>query len=279
MGAAKHFHESEPKAKLTFSLLPEVEVSCWRIGQKKVIYKNDERHTLSLYINGGYKSFRSDYRGVLGKPNRFCLMPQAEESYWYVNSAVEFVHMYFSDQAIKQFVAMTYDKDIRSLELHEWVYRKNSKLHSLFKLIGNKRLQINDLQKQIWTYELFNGLLDEFGFVNEHKLIQGLSMPQLKKVKSFIADNIANTLTIELIAEQIFMSPFHFSRCFKNSTGFSVAKFVQRIRLEKVKQLLNGKHSLSEISLLTGFSHQSHMTQGFKLAFGLTPNTFRKQLS
>ena len=68
------------------------------------------------------------------------------------------------------------------------------------------------------------------------------------------------------------MSPYHFTRLFKESTGQSPHQYVVEARVRKAKELLTtGKFTISEVAHHVGFADQSHLTRHFKRVFGLPP--------
>jgi AraC family transcriptional regulator len=72
------------------------------------------------------------------------------------------------------------------------------------------------------------------------------------------------------------MSPAHFARSFKATTGLRPHEFVSRRRLDLAKRLLADDHrSVSEIALSTSFSSQSNFARAFRGATGMTPRDYR----
>ena len=74
------------------------------------------------------------------------------------------------------------------------------------------------------------------------------------------------------------LSPSHFAKKFRHSTGLSLHRFINRRRvLESLEQLKSPTASLAEVSLELGFSSQSHFTRLFSSLTGLTPARYAKQ--
>ena len=74
------------------------------------------------------------------------------------------------------------------------------------------------------------------------------------------------------------LSPSHFARKFRLSTGLSLHRFINRRRLQlALEQLKSPAASLAEIALELGFSSQSHFTHQFSRLTGLTPAKYAKQ--
>lgn len=96
-------------------------------------------------------------------------------------------------------------------------------------------------------------------------------------VTDYISDRLDRELSLNELAAIAQLSPYHFSRAFKQSTGISPHQYVIQCRVERAKQLLQqGKMSIGEIAIACGFSHQSHLNRHFKRLTGVTPKTLLK---
>jgi AraC family transcriptional regulator len=105
-----------------------------------------------------------------------------------------------------------------------------------------------------------------------HRLRSGLSQEKLKLAVEYIQDQLESGLSVSRIARTVHMSPFHFARLFKQSTGKSPYQYVVQARAERAKELLkSGKFSIIEIAHRLGFADQSHLTRQLKDVFGATP--------
>jgi len=107
-----------------------------------------------------------------------------------------------------------------------------------------------------------------------------LSSMQLKLVTEIAQQELASDLSLNQLAMAANVSPFHFARLFKNTTGLAPHKFVLRLRLERAKRLIASRQlPLTDIALAVGFFDQAHFTNVFRRAFGMTPKAFAKALS
>ena len=96
-------------------------------------------------------------------------------------------------------------------------------------------------------------------------------------VTDYISDRLDRELSLNELAAIAQLSPYHFSRAFKQSTGISPHQYVIQQRIERAKQLvLQGKMSLADIAIACGFSHQSHLNRHFKRITGVTPKNLLK---
>lgn len=104
----------------------------------------------------------------------------------------------------------------------------------------------------------------------------GLSPHHLQRVCALINERMGGQLHVEDLAEAICMSPFHFARMFKKSTGEAPHEFLTRVRMEEAKRLLaETSEPLAAIAARVGYRTQAHFTGVFHERTGATPRAFR----
>jgi AraC family transcriptional regulator len=105
----------------------------------------------------------------------------------------------------------------------------------------------------------------------------GLTRTLLTRAIEFMDANLAERLSLDDIAGAAGLSPGHFSRQFKASTGMTPHKYLVRMRLERAKRLLRETdRSIAQIASECGFSSQEHMTRFFSEVSVTTPAVFRR---
>jgi AraC family transcriptional regulator len=110
--------------------------------------------------------------------------------------------------------------------------------------------------------------------------LQGLTHQQMRRVMDFVQAHLDQELSLEALAQQIGLSPYHFARLFRQTTGESPHQFVLRQRIERAQRLLKERDvSLAHVAVESGFANQSHLTQAFKRHLGLTPRAYRQDRS
>ena len=117
-------------------------------------------------------------------------------------------------------------------------------------------------------------LLREYGaaVLGPKRQYGGLTREKLVRAVEYIQDQLDTDLTVSGIAQAVYMSPYHFSKLFKESTGKSPYQYVVEARVRKAKELLTtGKFTISEVAHHVGFADQCHLTRHFKRVFGLPP--------
>jgi AraC family transcriptional regulator len=107
----------------------------------------------------------------------------------------------------------------------------------------------------------------------------GLPIARLRKVEDYVRAHLAENISIERLAELAELSPFHFSRVFKDSTGMTPLQFVIRERMLRARQLIRETSgSLIEIALEVGYTSPSHFAEVFRRTVGMPPSEFRTLL-
>ena len=107
----------------------------------------------------------------------------------------------------------------------------------------------------------------------------GLPIRQLRKVEDHVHENLAEDISVEALAELVDLSPFHFSRVFKQATGMSPLQFVTRERITYAQQLIRETaRSIIDIGLEVGYTSPSYFTKVFRRVTAVRPTDFRSSL-
>jgi AraC family transcriptional regulator len=77
----------------------------------------------------------------------------------------------------------------------------------------------------------------------------------LKAVLGYIREHLHAAVTLRELAAVVHLSPFHFARRFKGSTGLPPRRYIIARRIERAKQLLRGEDdlSLAQVAARVGF--------------------------
>jgi AraC family transcriptional regulator len=101
---------------------------------------------------------------------------------------------------------------------------------------------------------------------------------RLRRVTEYIQEHLDQDLTLRQLGAVACMSPYHFARLFKNSTGVPPHRFVVRKRIDHAITLLAAPAlSVAEISRAVGFRTPSHFTTVFRGVTGTTPRAYRTE--
>ena len=97
------------------------------------------------------------------------------------------------------------------------------------------------------------------------------------EVCNYITDHLDEEINTDRLAEIAGFSKFHFSRLFKEFTGYSSHEYLIQRRLETAEQLLaNPDLSITDVAMQSGFNSLSTFTRVFKAEKEMTPSAFRE---
>jgi AraC family transcriptional regulator len=101
---------------------------------------------------------------------------------------------------------------------------------------------------------------------------------QTNRAIALMQDNIARDLPLRALAAEVRLSPYHFARAFKASTGLSPGRYHQRLRIEHAKRLLLQTNCpMSDIAAAIGYADPSYLARIFHRETGASPVAFRRE--
>ncbi|MGM0530562.1 MAG: hybrid sensor histidine kinase/response regulator transcription factor [Bacteroidota bacterium] len=106
--------------------------------------------------------------------------------------------------------------------------------------------------------------------------MNGMDKQFLTKTKTLIKAHMnEESLSVEMLGNELGMSRVHLYRKMKHLTGMTVSEFIREMRLNKALELLRESNlSIAEVSYKTGFSNPSYFTKCFKDRFKQPPSQF-----
>ena len=95
--------------------------------------------------------------------------------------------------------------------------------------------------------------------------------PKIQQALSYINENFRRPLTVEALAEQVYMSPYHFMRLFKAQTGSTVHAYIRQKRLMTAARLIREGVPAAKAAEECGYGDYSAFHRAFKESFGVSP--------
>jgi AraC-like DNA-binding protein len=106
-----------------------------------------------------------------------------------------------------------------------------------------------------------------------------LDTKALREIDSFIQKRITEEISLGDLSEVVHLSPFHFTRLFKNATGSTPLKHVLSARLSIAKDLLAQKElTIADVAQMSGFSNRATFAKAFKRTFKISPSQYKERL-
>ena len=98
------------------------------------------------------------------------------------------------------------------------------------------------------------------------------------EILGYINNHYFESITLETISEKYFLSPYYFSRTFKEVTGFHFTEYLNNVRIKEAKKLLlSSGLAVNEIAAATGFNSNTHFGRVFKQITGCSPSAYKKK--
>jgi len=119
-------------------------------------------------------------------------------------------------------------------------------------------------------------LATRYGRPAEAPAYAGLSPRRLQRVLEMIDERLGEAIPVRDLAAEVHMSPYHFARMFKQSTGQAPHVYITWQRMDRAKELLaRTELPLAEVATRVGYRTQAHFTGVFHSRVGITPRAYR----
>ncbi|SCM78748.1 Transcriptional regulator, AraC family [uncultured Sporomusa sp.] len=100
------------------------------------------------------------------------------------------------------------------------------------------------------------------------------------EARSFILEHYSQSIKIDDVAAQLFISPSHLSRLFRQELNCTVNDYITRVRVEQAVELMKKPElSVAQVSQAVGFQSQSYFAKVFAKYIGVAPLVYRNSLS
>ena len=102
----------------------------------------------------------------------------------------------------------------------------------------------------------------------------------IDKAVDYIGENYASNLSIEILSGKFSMSPFYFSKLFKEYCSMSFVDYLTDVRIKKAIELFSDeKLRLNEIANQIGYNDANYFSRVFKKTIGMSPKEYRNKFS
>ena len=96
-------------------------------------------------------------------------------------------------------------------------------------------------------------------------------------IKKAVEENFCENISIQNLADELFLTPNHLYMLFKKETGETFNQYLTRYRMEKAKEYLSEpKYKLYQITEMVGYSDSDYFTKLFKKHTNYTPSRYRE---
>lgn len=105
-----------------------------------------------------------------------------------------------------------------------------------------------------------------------------LGTGSIREIQIYMNQHLGENISLQNLAEQFYFHPNYLSRLFKEKTGENFSEYLTRIRVNKVKELLDSTdYKIVEICEMVGYDNPRYLSKVFKQYVGMTPREYREQ--
>ena len=98
----------------------------------------------------------------------------------------------------------------------------------------------------------------------------------VKKAMLYIQENYSRDISLDDVSSQVNISPYYFSKIFKDETGENFIEYLTRVRIERAKELLvDANISVKEAGIQSGYSDPNYFSRIFKKQMDMTPSEYK----
>ena len=173
------------------------------------------------------------------------------------------------------------DMRIKILELVMGVEKKAFFAGTVKYAISCRRNYIHELQACTDMEGMKKWFLDKTSEIcsNMESAREKEAVSIIEKAKSYIRDNYKKDISLDEVSREVDISPYYFSKLFKQETGGNFIEYLTEVRLRNARELLKDSGlSIKEICAESGYSDPNYFSRIFKKYEGVTPSEFRERL-
>jgi len=109
---------------------------------------------------------------------------------------------------------------------------------------------------------------------------QGATRAPLRELQAWISDHLGADLAVSALAERAHMSERHFARAFKDETGVTPAAYVEQVRVERARLLLESTPApVAAVAAQCGFGTVETLRRAFARRVGVSPVAYRERFA
>ena len=173
------------------------------------------------------------------------------------------------------------DMQIKILELVMGVEKRAFFAGTVKYAINYRRNYIHELQACADKEAMKKWFLDKTAEIcsNMENAREKEAVSVIEKAKAYIRDNYKKDISLDEVSREVDISPYYYSKLFKQETGGNFIEYLTEIRLKNARELLkDSRLSIKEICVESGYSDPNYFSRIFKKYEGVTPSEFRERL-
>jgi AraC family transcriptional regulator len=231
-------------------------------------------------------SWRIENKRFASRTSRtaFTLIPEGHDGHWDIGGPVEVSHVYLTQQRLQACADVVAGG--KRAEILVRVGFEDPTSASLLEILSRESVQ-QSLSARLFVEQAIDLLCTRL--VLGHSSIDALPAPagrlrgladwQVKRVTSFMRDNLDRQIGLDDLANLVNLSRFHFCTAFRRATGHTPYQWLTTLRIGRARELLaDPKLSITDIALAVGYETPSAFAASFRKVTGTSPSDFRRHI-
>ena len=105
----------------------------------------------------------------------------------------------------------------------------------------------------------------------------GMGSRPVRMIKEYVGEHYSENITLNDIADIVFLNPAYLSAMFKKETGQTLTQYLIDVRIDKAKEMLrNPERTIGEIACMVGYQDERHFSKLFSKMTGVKPTEYRR---
>lgn len=163
--------------------------------------------------------------------------------------------------------------------LESLLFSENTDLESIAREYG---LKDGDVLKSGNVKSLQRSLKELGRCVMEYLNSNGLNKyPRIiKLITQYLKEHYNKNFTVINLSQKFYLTPNYLSNIFKKHTGQNISEYVTKLRIDKARQLLEGKNDIKayEVATIVGYSDYEYFRRVFKKYAGINPTKYKNNI-
>jgi len=230
-------------------------------------------------------SWRIEKKRLQSRTSRtaFTLIPEGHDGYWEIGGPVVVSHVYLTQERLQACADNVAGG--KRVEMLARVAFEDPTAASLLEILSRESVQ-ESASARLFVEQAIDLLCTRL--VLGHSSLDALPAPtirrgladwQVKRVTSFMRDNLARPIGLDDLANLVNLSRYHFCTAFRRATGRTPHQWLTVQRIGRAQELLaDPALSVTDIALSVGYETPSAFAASFRKVTGVSPTRFRQQL-
>ena len=260
-----------------------VHIRRWRGVAPEIDQVALDQHFISVHLGGPKQLSRRGEGASLVREatnGSHSVVPAGAAFQWNTRGPVDFAHIYISPSVLDRVVIEAFDRDPSKVALQEDLAADDDLVRCIVKALLDELVHAEE--QRSYLEELVQLLLCHVLRLHSdarspgHHAKHALAPARLKRALDFIESHLEAPIGVSEIATASGVSPYHFSRAFRQATGTPPYAYLLDRRMKRAKDLLGDcDTSLSSVAQQSGFASLSQFSRTFRRDVGVTPTQFR----